>query len=98
MGSNANRQERIAQHRAEMPGRYREAYGRAMTGRSRKSAMHIFCAECCAYEIREVHLCTSPECPLFSYRPRSRVSQGAPQGLPYRAESKELGQGDNYVG
>ena len=43
---------RIAQHRSEMPRRFREGYDRAMSGRSRKSAMRIFCAECCGYEIR----------------------------------------------
>lgn len=89
MDSNANRQERIEQHRAEMPQRYRETYDRAMTGRSRKSAMRVFCAECCGYEIREVHCCSSPECPLFPYRPRSRAPQGAPEGLREAVESTD---------
>jgi len=89
--------ERIAQHRSEMPQRYRESYNRAMTGRSRKAAMYSFCAECCGYEIREVFLCTSPECPLYPYRPRSRVAQGAPEGIPNRVESQESGQGRNYA-
>lgn len=45
--------ERIAQHRSEMPRRFRDRYDPAMSGRSRKSAMRIFCAECCGYEIQE---------------------------------------------
>lgn len=86
MASKEDQQERIAQRRAEMPRRYRDAYDRAMKGRSRKAAMYSFCLECCGWEIREVFLCTSPECPLFPYRPRSRISQGAPEGLPDEPE------------
>ncbi|HLB75001.1 MAG TPA: hypothetical protein VJJ98_13350 [Sedimentisphaerales bacterium] len=89
---NSEQQERIVQHRAEMPRRYREAYDRAMTGKSRKSAMHAFCAECCGWEIKEVHLCTSPECPLFPYRPRSRLAQGAPEGVPNEPGSMNSAQ------
>ena len=85
-------QERIAQHRAEMPRKFREIYCRAMTGKSRKSAMHVFCAECCGYEIREVHCCTSPECPLYPYRPRSRVSQEASESIPQAPEPEKSSQ------
>ena len=84
-----NRRERIARHRAEMPRKFRESYDRAMSGRSRKAALYVFCDECCGYEIKEVHRCTSPECPLFPYRPRSRVSQGAPEGLREAVESTD---------
>lgn len=84
-----DRQTRIAQHRAEMPRKFREGYNLAMSGRSRKAALRILCAECCGFEIQEVHRCTSPGCVLLPYRPRSRVSQGAPQSLPNRTEPKK---------
>ena len=83
-----NRTKRVHARRASMPLKFRKAYDKAISGHSRKSAVNVFCAECCGFEIQEVHHCTSPACPLFPYRPRSRVSQGAPQSLPNRAESK----------
>jgi len=84
--------ERIAQHRTEMPRRFRDNYDRAMSGKTRKAAMYLFCCERSGYEIREVHRCTRPECPLYPYRPRSRVSQGAPQSVPERPESTNAGK------
>jgi len=84
--------DRVAQQRAEMPRRFRASYDRAMSGKSRKAAMYSFCTQCCGWEIKEVFLCTSPECPLFPYRPRSRVSRGASEGLPNHTESKKATQ------
>jgi hypothetical protein len=84
--------ERIAQRRSEMPRRFRDSYDRAMSGKSRKAAMYSFCIECCGWEIREVHLCTSPECPLFPYRPRSRSAQRARQSVPNEPESAQTPQ------
>jgi hypothetical protein len=78
----------IARHRAGMPERFRKRYDLAMSGRSRKAAMQSFCVECCGYEFQEVRRCTSSECPLFPYRPLSRISQGAPQDIPDGAEWK----------
>ena len=87
------RVERIAEYRAAIPRRFRESYARAMGGKSRKAAVSAFCAECCGYEIREVFFCTSPECPLYPYRPRSRSAQRHSESVPNGAESKKAGEG-----
>ena len=82
------RQEQIATRLAQMPKLHRATYEKAVRGKSRKSALHAFCAECCGYQIKEVHLCTDLGCPLYPYRPRSRVSPVAPENLPEQQESK----------
>lgn len=89
----ANRQEQIAARLAQMQKQYRPTYNRAMTGKSRKAAMRAFCAECCGWEIREVFLCTDLGCPLYPYRPRSRVSQGASKSVPEPTELKNSDRG-----
>lgn len=86
------RQEKIAERLAQMPGQYQAIYRKAVSGRSRKAAMHSFCVECCGYQIKEVYLCTDLGCPLYPYRPRSRVSQGAPESIPKGPESKNSDQ------
>ena len=86
---NAERQEHIEQRRAQMPRSYRACYDKAVSGKSRKAAMRAFCLECCGYEIREVFLCTDLGCPLYPYRPRSRVLQGAPESILEAPESKK---------
>ena len=78
----------IAERRAQIPKLYRGIYDKAIRGRSRKAAMHSFCVECCGYQIAEVFLCTDLACPLWPYRPRSRISPVAPQGVRERAEAK----------
>ncbi len=57
----------------EVPTKYQRIYRRAMTGKSRKAAMHAFCLECCYWQIKEVQLCGDDGCPLFPYRPRARI-------------------------
>jgi hypothetical protein len=52
----------------DIPLKYRKQYQRAMSGKSRKAAMDSFCAECVAYDPKEVRLCTDKGCPLFPYR------------------------------
>lgn len=83
-----NRSEAIQKRRADMPKVYRSSYDKAVSGKSRKSAMHAFCLECCGWVIKEVYLCTSPQCPLFLYRPKSRASQGAPESVSNEPEPK----------
>ncbi|MCP4256636.1 MAG: hypothetical protein GY774_03805 [Planctomycetes bacterium] len=87
---NSKREVLVAKRRAQMPKQYRPTYDRAMSGKSRKAAMRAFCSECCGWEIREVFLCTDLGCPLYPYRPCSRVSQGAHQSIPEKSESKKL--------
>jgi hypothetical protein len=86
---NSEQQEKIKQRLSQMPKQYRATYNRAMTGKSRKAAMRAFCTECCGWVIQEVFLCTDSACPLYPYRPRSRVSQGAPQSIPEQPELKK---------
>lgn len=87
-----DQREKMAQHRAAIPRRFRESYARAMGGKSRKAAVSAFCAECCGYEIREVFFCTSPECPLYPYRPRSRSAQRRSESVPNGAGLKRSGK------
>ena len=82
------RQEQIATRLAQMPKLHRATYERAIIGRSRKAAMHSFCCECCGYQIQEVYFRTDLGCPLYPYRPRSRVSPVIPESLPEQQESK----------
>ncbi len=88
----AEGQEQTAARLAQMPKQYRPTYERAMTGKSRKAAMHAFCAECCGYQIQEVYLCTDLGCPLYPYRPKSRVSPVASQSVREHVESTKAGQ------
>ena len=68
-------QERIAKYRADMPKIYRGIYDKAMSGKSKSSALHTQCLECMGWAREEVRLCCSPECPLFPYRPYSGSKQ-----------------------
>ena len=88
------REQIIAEHRRQISKLYRSLYERAMTGQSRKASMHSFCLECCGWQIKEVFLCTSPQCPLFPYRPKSRTSQGTPESVPNKPESTNSEQED----
>ncbi|MCP4262236.1 MAG: hypothetical protein GY774_32745 [Planctomycetes bacterium] len=88
-----SRQEWIAERREQMPKLYQGIYNKAVAGKSRKAAMHAFCAECCGYQIKEVYLCTDVGCALFPYRPRSRVSPVASERVPNEPESKKSGKG-----
>jgi hypothetical protein len=61
---------RVQKTRDEMPSNCRGIYDRAMSGKSRKAAMKVFCLQCVGYVRTEVTKCTSPQCPLFPYRPQ----------------------------
>ena len=89
---NSDRQRQIAERRAQIPKLYQGTYDKAVGGRSRRAAMHAFCLECCGWQIKEVFLCTDLACPLYPYRPRSRVPQVAPEGIPQAPESKKSPQ------
>ncbi len=88
-----SRVERIAKHRAQIPRLYRGIYDKAVSGKSRKAAMHAFCLECCGWKINEVFLCTSPQCSLYTYRPKSRASQDKLESVPNGAEFKNSTKG-----
>ena len=88
-----NHQKKIAYRRAQIPKLYRGLYDKAIIGKSRKAAMHAFCLECCGWVIKEVFLCTSPQCSHYPYRPKSRASQGTPESVSDEQESKKSNNG-----
>lgn len=92
------RQEQIAARLAQIPKLYRATYEKAVRGKSRKAALRAFCAECCGYQIKEVYLCTDLGCPLYPYRPRSRVSPVAPESVPNEPELKNSDSGQISMG
>lgn len=92
------RQQQIKERRAAMPRSCQASYDRAQSGRSRKAAVHAFCLECCGYEVREVFACQDAGCPLWPYRPRSRIAQGASEGVREHAESAKSATGKLWGG
>jgi hypothetical protein len=94
----AERRRQISERRSQFPKLYRGIYDKAISGRSRKAAMHSFCVECCGYEIKEVHLCTDLGCCLYPYRPKSRISPGASKSIPERSESAKSETGGLWAG
>lgn len=89
-----DRQEQIAERRAQMPRSYRATYDRAVEGKSLRAAINSFCLECVCWQIDEVRKCTDLACPLYAVRPYQRSSQNGHDGGFTGAESKKLGQGD----
>ena len=87
------RKEQIVERQKQMPRIHRANYDKAMKGKSRKSAMHAFCVECCGYQINEVYLCVDLGCPLYPYRPHSRVSTVVSEDTPKRPELMNSGKG-----
>ncbi len=88
---NIERQEKIAERRADTPKVYRASYDRAVLGRSLRAAINSFCLECCMWEREEVRRCTSSACALWSYRPYQGSSKNASEGSDFGAESKNSG-------
>lgn len=52
----------------DVPRKYRQLYERAWEGKSRKSAIRVFCLACTGWSEHEVRMCTAPACPLFEFR------------------------------
>ena len=66
-----------------IPQTFRKNYERAMGGRSLKSAVKAFCAECVQYDRDEITKCTDTLCPLYPYRPF--------QATPWKARISTVG-------
>ncbi len=66
---------------ADVPESKQKMYEKAVTTKSPRKAIKIFCLECCGYSSKEVDLCTGLACPLYPYR------QG---GWPGKGQKKEL--------
>ena len=84
-----DRQERIAERRAQMPRSYRANYGRAVKGKSLRAAINAQCLECVCWQRKEVTLCTDLACPLYAVRPYQR-SQNGREGRFSSAKSEKL--------
>jgi hypothetical protein len=91
-------QDRIAEHRVDMPRQFRKVYDIAMAGRSLRAAVNSQCIECVGYVFKEVKLCCSPQCPLFPYRPLRGVSYGVSGVGQSGAESTNSENKGNGVG
>jgi len=88
---NIERQEKIAERRADTPKVYRASYDRAVSGRSLRAAVNSFCIQCVMYQREEVRLCTSLACGLWPYRPYQGSSKNTSEGSDFGAESKNSG-------
>ena len=90
-----NDEHRIAKRRGSMPGRFRKMYDKAMNGRSRRAAIFAKCYECLGWEVGRETDCTSPECPLYRYRPfadttiRQELSHTQRQAAKERLKSRK---------
>ena len=69
------RQQRIMERLAQIPKAYRGIYNKALQGKSLRAAINAQCLDCCAYQRKEVALCTSLSCPLYAVRPYQEISQ-----------------------
>ncbi|MFH1613804.1 MAG: hypothetical protein ABIG61_01790 [Planctomycetota bacterium] len=86
-------QDRIAEHRKNMPRQFRRVYDIAQTGRSLRAAVNSQCLECVGYVFSEIKQCSSPQCSLFLYRPLRGVSYGISSIGQGVAESTNEGAG-----
>ena len=91
------REHQIERQRTQIPKLYWALYERAIGGRSRKAATHSFCLECCGWQIKEVFLCTGLACPLYPYRPHSRVTPGTSQSVSDEPESTKSCSGREWA-
>lgn len=65
----------------DIPAKYQKLYNRAMSGKSRKAAIRMFCLECMGYSEYEVSVCADPNCPLYPYRPKEKVEPPLNDGV-----------------
>ena len=68
-----------------IPAVYRNAYRKAMSGRSLRAGVNARCLDCCAWQRTEVRDCPADDCPLYPYRPyqakRSQKNRGVERGF-----------------
>jgi hypothetical protein len=76
----------------DVPDRYRYMYDRAMSGRSRRTAIRLHCLMCMGWKQSDVPKCTATGCPLYPYRSGTAKDPNN-KGLAYRGanESAEVG-------
>ena len=66
---NVGRESQIAEHRTQIPRKYRGLYDRAVRGRSLRACINAQCLECVGWVSKEITLCTDRACPLWAVRP-----------------------------
>ena len=71
---NAEIQEAFRHLRATTPERFHPLVDRIVQG-SRAAAAKLHCLECCAWETKEVKLCTCTQCALWAFRPYQTVAE-----------------------
>ena len=59
----------------DVPKRYEAMYKRAMSGRSPKVAIKVFCLACTGFSLNEVKACSAEDCPLFKYRVKGKITE-----------------------
>lgn len=62
-------------------------------GKSRKSAIDLFCLMCMGFERESVRGCTAPDCPLFKFRPYQTDAEDAekpPKRAPANGFKKKV--------
>jgi hypothetical protein len=88
-----DRNEQIAERRAQMPRSYRACYDKAVSGKSLRAAINSFCLECVCWQTKEIRLCTDLACPLWTVRPYQDVPQSDREGQDMAVESENSKQG-----
>jgi hypothetical protein len=87
-------EERIKERLDGLPRVFKALYRRAMKGRSRRAAIDAHCNMCMGWIRGGPYTCSSPECPLFPYRPGETVekkTKGISDGLRnYQKEQKVI--------
>jgi len=89
------RQQQVAERRAQMPRAYRATYDRAIGGKSLRAAINSFCLECVCWQIQEIRDCTDLACPLYAVRPYQEFPQSGHDGHSGRPESTKSMRDDH---
>lgn len=66
----------------DVPVKYRPMRQRALTGKSRRAAIRLFCLQCTGWSEAAVKTCPATGCPLHSYRLGAPSPQDACQTTP----------------
>ncbi len=56
-----------------VPARFQPLVDKLINNGSMKAAVHLYCLDCTAYQPAEIKLCTCNDCPLFAFRPYSKI-------------------------
>jgi hypothetical protein len=62
-----------------VPDRFRDVYLRATQGKSKATAMRVYCIECSGWSTSEVKRCVVLHCPMWAVRPYQPGEGEAPE-------------------